>query len=622
LESLTFFSTRANLERTKVRLVEPDANATSKRENNRYVTLSHCWGKPKNVQGQLKLTTQTEDRFKTEGIALRELSKTFRDAMLFACRLENVGYIWIDSLCIKQQSTDPGVNPRDSENDWLEQSRVMDNIYHQSYLNISATAAIDSDQGLFFQRRPNDLWEDEINLNLTGLIAPEQTSEDEILVSSGAAEQANSYKLDDHRVSSRLKSSSSENKRRIDTNNISESPRKLPRIDSESVFDVPKMKEQIGADYLKRCTIIDVAFWDDLVEQAPVNRRAWVLQERVMAPRVLHFCINQIAWECSEFQDAEGHPEGLPILRARLGDIVDEGRLKSLTKTDGLRLREIRLKGFPDPDKHLRNLHVYELWKRIVEVYSRTTLTMSRDKLVALSGIARQFWDETRCEYVAGMWREHLESQLLWHVNEVFKDGIFHNQAKRDPSRAPSFSWAALDTPYGIVYGETTDYGRDRAEELLFEVKNYQLTYMDQENTFGLIEGSSSHIVVKPLHLRQIKLRKLQPPQGVPYCWHLIDNAGNQTSTDHFNIYLDAPGTDVDIFQKEATLFCMPAAFGDRTVKKSSRYLICLLLKLEKTIQSVMHFKRFGLTKLSNYADREGQKALREKKFNKDIWIW
>jgi hypothetical protein len=341
-----------------------------------------------------------------------------------------------------------------------------------------------------------------------------------------------------------------------------------------------------------------------------------------MAPRVLHFCINQIAWECSEFQDAEGHPEGLPTLRNRLGDIVNEGTLKSLTKTDGLRLREIRLKGFPDPDKHLRNLHVYELWKRIVEVYSRTTLTMSRDKLVALSGIARQFGDDTRCEYVAGMWREHLESQLLWHVNEVFKDGIFHNQAKRDPSRAPSFSWAALDTPYGIVYGETTDYGRDRAEELLFEVKHYQLTYMDQENVFGLIEGSSGHIIVKPLHLRQIKLRKLQPPQGVPYCWHLIDNAGNQTSTDHFNMYLDAPETDVDVFQKEATLFCMPAAFGDRTVKKSSRYLICLLLKLEKTIQGVMHFKRFGLTKLSNYADREGQIALREKNFNKDIWIW
>jgi hypothetical protein len=558
--------------------------------------------------------------------------------MLFACRLKNVGYIWIDSLCIKQQSADPAVDPSEPESDWLEQSRVMDNIYSSSYLNISATAAADGDQGLFFRRRPDDLWEDEINLNLTGLINPEQTEVNhEVLSGIGGVGSNGKGKG----VLSGHKSSHAGNKRRIGDNYNDDSPRKLLRIGTESIFDAPRMVEQVGHDYLKRCTIIDAAFWDNLVEQAPVNQRGWVLQERVMAPRVLHFCHNQIAWECSEFQDAEGHPEGFPTFTIRLGNIVDEGRLKSLTrkdslrkdglKRDGLRLRDIRLNGFADPDKSLRDLHIYELWKRIVEIYSRTTLTISRDKLVALSGIAKLFSGklfskQTKCEYVAGMWREHLESQLLWHVKEDFKDGHFLNQAKRDPARAPSFSWAALDTPCGIVYGEVTDYGRNPSEELLFKVQDHKLFYLDPENSFGLIEGSSGFIVVEPRFLRKIDLRKLQPPQRVPYCWRLTYDPPKEAGTDHFNLYLDAPETDVDVFQKGAELYCMPAAYGGRTVKKSSRYLICLLLlelEKEKSAQenTSRSFKRFGLTKLSNYADREGQKALMECEFDEKIYI-
>ncbi|KAF2194080.1 HET-domain-containing protein [Zopfia rhizophila CBS 207.26] len=625
IDSLTFFSKHANLERAKVRLIETDPDKTHERKNNRYVTLSHCWGKPRSVQGQLKLTSRTEDRFKRDGIELKELSKTFRDAMLFACRLDKVGYIWIDSLCIKQPA-EPGMDQGDSERDWLDQSRVMDQIYRGSYLNISATAAFDGDQGLFFKRRPEDLWEDEINLNLTGLSSQDQEkgaqlrqglSGPEVLPSTVQnASGSNSPHSPTPRKSARIS-------KRISDDVSSDGPRKLRRMGTESIFDTPRPERRTGADYLRRCTIIDVSFWNDLVEEAPVNRRGWVLQERVMAPRVLHFCRNQIAWECSEFQDAEGHPEGLPPLKMKLGDIVDEGRLKSLRPEDGFRLRQIRLKGFFDPDINLKNLHIYELWKRMVEVYSRTKLTVSGDKLIALSGIARRFSEllGPQSEYVAGMWAEHLESQLLWHVNEDFKDGIFKNGARRDPTRAPSFSWASVDTPHGILYGETTDYGRDRAEDLLFHVKAHQIFWQDPENKFGLIDNGK--VILRVRYLRKIELKKLQPPHRVPYSWRLADgNSRHQRDlTEHFNLYLDAPETDVEIFQPDAKLYCMAAAFGERTVKKSSRYLICLLLKLEGSSRGRKQFKRIGLTKLSNYADQAGQKALREKESVEDIAI-
>ncbi|KAI4920548.1 hypothetical protein J4E85_009315 [Alternaria conjuncta] len=337
-----------NSDRTKKNRIE--------REDHRYLTLSHCWGKPKSVQGQLRLDHTTEDRFKLDGIELRELPKTFRDAILFACRLDKVGFIWIDSMCIIQPTENYSSRSKGSVSDWLEQSRQMDQVYQRSFLNLSATAATDGDRGLFFSRRPEYLWEDEINVNYTGT----------------------------------------------------------------NLFG-SKRTESLDEDQLIRCTIIDLSFWDELVEEAPVNRRGWVLQERLMAPRVLHFCHDQIAWECAEFEDAEGHPEMNLTQRAKLGVIVDEGRFKNLTEKAGEALRDNRLKGLPDPDEGMVDLHIYELWKHIVEVYSKTQLTVSRDKLIALSGIAKRFCTDKklftkRNTYIAGLWRNNLESQLLWQT--------------------------------------------------------------------------------------------------------------------------------------------------------------------------------------------------------------
>ncbi|KAF2794774.1 hypothetical protein K505DRAFT_226052, partial [Melanomma pulvis-pyrius CBS 109.77] len=107
----------------------------------RYVTLSHCWGTKAN--SQLKLTSANIDSFK-EGIKMSSLPKTFREAIEFASRLPQVGYIWIDSLCIKQ-----GFQDRD---DWLIQSARMDKVYSESFINISATASSSSDEGLFYSR--------------------------------------------------------------------------------------------------------------------------------------------------------------------------------------------------------------------------------------------------------------------------------------------------------------------------------------------------------------------------------------------------------------------------------------------------------------------------------------
>jgi hypothetical protein len=44
--------------------------------------------------------------------------------------------------------------------------------------------------------------------------------------------------------------------------------------------------------------LIDQVLLSNNVDDTPLNKRAWVLQERIMAQRILHFGKNQLFWEC------------------------------------------------------------------------------------------------------------------------------------------------------------------------------------------------------------------------------------------------------------------------------------------------------------------------------------
>lgn len=41
-------------------------------------------------------------------------------------------------------------------------------------------------------------------------------------------------------------------------------------------------------------------FWNNQVTHSPLNRRAWVFQERLLAPSILHFCPQEVLFECCE----------------------------------------------------------------------------------------------------------------------------------------------------------------------------------------------------------------------------------------------------------------------------------------------------------------------------------
>lgn len=85
-----------------------------------------------------------------------------------------------------------------------------------------------------------------------------------------------------------------------------------------------------------------------------------------------------------------------------------------------------------------------DIWDAILEKYSSCKLTYSKDKPIALSGLARIVQANNKDEYVAGMWKKDLETQLLWYA--------YSPMPRISAYAAPSWSWASSlsEAPVGI----------------------------------------------------------------------------------------------------------------------------------------------------------------------------
>ncbi|KAF2806818.1 uncharacterized protein BDZ99DRAFT_537712 [Mytilinidion resinicola] len=141
--------------------------------------------------------------------------------------------------------------------------------------------------------------------------------------------------------------------------------------------------------------------------QTHLGSRAWALQEKMLPPRTTHFGDRGAFQECRTNVASEYLPDGFP---------------KQLVSP------LVRRKG------------KFEwLWHQLVPLYSAANLTFGKDKLPALSGVARLGFNETGDQYLAGMWRRQIEEQLCWRRWRP------KTTLKRPPWRAPSWSWASID---------------------------------------------------------------------------------------------------------------------------------------------------------------------------------
>jgi Heterokaryon incompatibility protein (HET) len=154
-----------------------------------------------------------------------------------------------------------------------------------------------------------------------------------------------------------------------------------------------------------------------------VNTRAWVLQERLLCPRVLIFpSIGGVIFQCETTETFRGkiHYQDDQIF-GKFG----RARLELASHNSTHKLPEL-----------------FKSWTNIVNDYAARDLSEPQDKLLAIAGLAGIYSTRfaTRLgHYFFGHWENLFTDGLLWSVAN-------HKMQPRPKiARAPSWSWASVD---------------------------------------------------------------------------------------------------------------------------------------------------------------------------------
>lgn len=324
------------------------------------------------------------------GVNVEELPKNFLEAIKVTKSL-GVRYLWIDALCIIQ----------DSGEDWSREAGKMASVYAGAKVVLSLLDASSSTAGFL-------------------------------------------------------------------------SPNRVPLGAVNDVYVVQKAFREIY-DYLEGC---------------PLTTRGWCMQERLLAPAVLHFGEERMFWECLKTFASEdgkevngwstGHVMGLFIsVRVRMGTSSD---------------------------------HQWKDWYTLVEEYTTRNFTFSKDKLPAIAGAAALFQEKpTPATYVAGLWKEDIARGLLWgaHYSHVPGRKVWgYSSADKcselfvppdqERQRAPSWSWAALDGQvdhWALRIGPGEDW-----YEVLSVTTEGAENALTQQNVSGSvrIRGPMEHMLYHP----------------------------------------------------------------------------------------------------------------------------
>jgi hypothetical protein len=224
-------------------------------ETGRYVALSHCWG------GSTPVMTTNENLDSFTKYIPTPLPQTFADAVLVTRALD-IRYLWIDSLCIIQ----------DSVQDWQTQAPLMGRVYSEAYVTIAADAATNSTDG--FLNHSNRSLSKEVEVDY-----PDKIASSPIWVRERGSL---GYLLPFHDFPARLP-----------VQEISGSP----SLDLERLRTLRHMNRANTAP------------------ESKLSTRGWVFQERALSPRTLFFGQAEMGWECDSIIDCECRALGVRYQR-------------------------------------------------------------------------------------------------------------------------------------------------------------------------------------------------------------------------------------------------------------------------------------------------------------------
>ncbi|KAI1387955.1 uncharacterized protein F4822DRAFT_296919 [Hypoxylon trugodes] len=190
-----------------------------------------------------------------------------------------------------------------------------------------------------------------------------------------------------------------------------------------------------------------------------ISRRAWVIQETVLGPRLLSFTDRQVIWQCSETAACEDFPEPEPIVEYNrsIGDIFWAlTDFAGLLKDDRLQRAEEGIEEVGSIIKSSKRIRASEeRWFDVLEKYSEAELTYpEKDIFKAIQGVGNHMARVTGKDYQHGILSGCLELTLLWKGNH--RDDR-QNPVLRDSSLAPSWHWASYSMSSSVDFDYTLD---------------------------------------------------------------------------------------------------------------------------------------------------------------------
>jgi hypothetical protein len=219
-----------------------------------------------------------------------------------------------------------------------------------------------------------------------------------------------------------------------------------------------------------------------------VLQRGWMVQELVLPERNVIFGNEQIYWNCQKLSRAEDtiHHQN-PLLRLN-------GTPNGATPVAG--------------EDYTREF--IERWYHLVEIYSGTLHTHSKDRLPGLSHMVKHMLQQIQTTYHAGLWRSSFIRGLLWRARSIGPAHRFQDYI------APSWSWASFNAPVSYTLGlnESSGTANDGIDA---EILDIQIS-TPESSTTGVVDSG----FLKLQALTQT-ISKTSIPRG---CNYYFDDAG------------------------------------------------------------------------------------------------
>lgn len=310
----------------------------------------------------------------------------------------------------------------------------------------------------------------------------------------------------------------------------------------------------------------------------PLMTRAWVYQERMLSPRILHFGYFELFFECASASYCEcgnigflGYTDDIPLPSPKE---MYASALESVSVDSRGRLSN-------ESWVEKNSYYIGRVWRSQAMFYSGLALTVATDRLPAISGVARTFSEKTESPYLAGLFRDTLLDDLLW---------VTYSCRKPRPLewRAPSWSWVSIDNHINysdaLVVDHVDMHLETQAECIEFATINHSECVPSGLDPFGRVKSASLHVTSQLLPVTLLLSPDLGTSQRPIYSVKIGDgNVAPRIWPDYdlsrAGPYQVLPGTEV---------FCL------RMIEEiESKIVMCLVLRAVPNKTGTL-FERIG----------------------------